>query len=445
MHPGHHRSVCRIVVVGAFCAVAMIAYLSRNCLGVFAADEAFRAEFDATEEQLSDVMTAFFLGYAIFQIPAGYLGQRFGTRIVLTAYAVLWSACTVLLGFSSGLGFLTGAMFANGLAQAGVFPNAARSIADWMPSHRKAIACGFMAAFMSIGGAVATGLTGLLTKYSWDWKTIAFLYSVPGVVWAVVFCVWFRDRPEEHPQVTDSEVDWIRGRSYDADPVDEPADDVPAESTINWAVMLRSKALWLINGQQFFRAAGYIFCATWLPTYLRDQYGVSVGDAGLWASLPLLAVVCGSSLGGLITDLLLQFTGSRAISRKAVAASCLAICGLLTISALAAKTISVAVALIGAGLFFASLAGPCSYAQTMDLAGKQIPVVFGMMNMMGNFGAALCPQLVTRTKDLTGSWDSVLFLFLGIYVAGALCWVFLDTDAVLESDSNQLPKHDRRA
>ena len=414
----------------------MIAYLSRNCLGVFAADESFRAEFNATEEQLSDVMTAFFLGYAIFQIPAGYLGQRFGSRVVLTLYALLWSACTALLGLSSGLGLLTGAMFANGLAQAGVFPNAARSIADWMPSHRKAIACGFMAAFMSIGGAAATALTGVLTKLSWSWQAIVFLYAVPGVVWAVVFCVWFRNRPEDHPQVTESEVDWIRGRSEEG-PIEDSVDDVPKESTINWATMLRSKALWLINGQQFFRAAGYIFCATWLPTYLRDQYGVSVGDAGLWSSLPLLAVVAGSSLGGIVTDLLLEHTGSRAISRKAVAATCLTICGVLTVSALGAKTIPVAVALIGAGLFFASLAGPCSYAQTMDMAGSQIPVVFGMMNMMGNFGAALCPQLVTGTKDLTGSWDSVLYLFLGIYLAGALCWVLLDTDAVLESDDQQ--------
>ena len=70
----------------------------------------------------------------------------------------------------------------------------------------------------------------------------------------------------------------------------------------------------------------------------------------------------------------------------------------------------------------------------MDLAGKQIPVVFGMMNMMGNFGAAVCPQLVTRTAEAAG-WESVLFLFFGIYLGGAICWALIDTEACIESAS----------
>ena len=444
---GAHRSGVRFVVVAAFCVVAATAYLSRNCLGVFAADEAFLAELGASEQQLSNVMTSFFIAYGIFQIPAGWLGQKFGSRIVLTVYAATWSVCTAMLGLGGTAGFLTGAMFAIGAAQAGVVPNAARSISDWMPAHRKAMACGFMAAFMSIGGATANALTGELTERAWTWQSIVFLYSVPGIVWAVVFYIWFRDRPQDHSRVSDAEFHWIRSGlnslttepPADAAPVDDgPADDAPGDTRIDWRSILTSKALWLVNGQQFFRAAGYIFYATWFPTFLRKTYEVSVGDAALLSSLPLLAVVAGSSLGGIITDVLLERTGSRAISRKLLAAACLTICGLLTVSALAAGSLRVAMTLIVAGSFCASLAGPCAYAQTMDLAGKQIPVVFGMMNMLGNFGAALCPQLVTGTVALTGSWQSVLYLFLGIYLAGANCWALLDTDATLGDSRPQI-------
>lgn len=429
----HARTSCRIFVVASFCVVAMIAYLSRNCLSVFAADEAFRAELNVTKDQLSNVMTAFFIAYGIFQIPAGWLGQRYGSRIVLTVYSAAWGLCTVVLGMGSTWGFLAGAMFANGMAQAGVFPNAARSISDWMPGHRKAVACGFMAAFMSIGGAGASAMTGWLSGEGVPWQWIVGAYSVPSLLWAGAFYYWFRDRPAEHPGVNDAELDWISGDTPDSD--SEASRETAARAGIEWRLMLTSKNLWLINGQQFFRAAGYIFFATWFPTYLRETHGVSVKDAGLLSSLPLLAVVLGCSLGGILTDALLQNTGSRAISRKYVAASCLAICGLLTVSAMAAETLRGAMTLISAGSFFAAVAGPCSYAQTMDLAGKQIPVVFGMMNMMGNFGAAVCPQLVTRTVNLTGSWQSVLFLFLLIYLAGAVCWVMLDVDAILEESS----------
>jgi len=443
--PGYAASSSRSIAVALFCAVAAVAYLSRNCLGVFAADEAFRAELNASRQQLSDVMSAFFIAYGVFQIPAAWLGQRFGSRIVLTIYATAWSICTAILGLCGTVGFLTAAMAAIGMAQAGVFPNAARSIADWVPAHRRAVACGFMAAFMSIGGAVASGLTGWLTDFL-SWHGIVLAYSTPGLIWVFVFYHWFRDRPEDHPGVNESELAFIRSesppvlsneRSADVAVVVDTdiRDDTPAVSKstpVNWRGMLTSRALWLINGQQFFRGAGYIFFATWFPTYLRETHGVSVKDAGLLSSLPLLAVVLGCSLGGIMTDWLLERTGSRAISRKLVASLSLAICGVLTVSALWADGLTPAMTLITAGSFFAAVAGPCSYAQTMDLAGKQIPVVFGMMNMMGNFGAAVCPQLVTRTADAAG-WESVLLLFLGIYLGAAICWALVDTEACIES------------
>lgn len=439
-----NMSPVRIGVVAGFCAVASVAYLSRNCLGVFAADEAFRAELNASPQQLSNVMTAFFLAYGVFQIPAGWLGQRFGSRVVLTLYAAVWSISTAILGLGGSVGFLAAAMAAIGTAQAGVFPNAARSISDWMPAHRKAVACGFMAAFMSIGGATASGLTGWLTEY-FSWRAIVVLYSTPGLVWALIFYWWFRDRPEDHPGVNDSELAYIRDEPPGAeragvagDSSEQPVEQAVEQSvekagSINWRVMLTSRALWLINGQQFFRAAGYIFFATWFPTFLRETRGVSLKDSGILSSLPLLAVVLGCSLGGILTDWLLERTNSRVIGRKVVASASLAICGFLTVSALWADGLTMAMTLITAGSFFAAVAGPCAYAQTMDVAGKQIPVVFGMMNMMGNFGAAICPQLVTRFVDATGSWEGVLFIFFGVYLAASLCWAMLDTDATLES------------
>ena len=364
----------QVGVTAGFCLVAAIAYLSRNCLGVFVADPSFQAELGATEKELGVVMSAFFFSYAFFQIPAGWLGQRFGTRTVLT-------------------------------------------VSDWLPAHRRAISCGFMAACMSIGGAVASGLTGKLAGGGMSWQTIVMLYSIPGIVWGVSFGFLFRDRPQ--PQTTERE--------------NSSSNDGPSESPkIDWHRLLTSRVLWFVNGQQFFRAAGYIFYATWFPKYLREVHHVSLPGAGLLASLPLIAVVAGSSLGGILNDVLLERTGSRTIARKYVAVICLTACGLLTLSAMWMQSISAAMTLITCSSFLAAIAGPCSYAQTIDLAGKDVPVVFGIMNMAGNFGAALCPIAVSHLTDFLGSWELLLIFFCGIYLAAALCWVFLDAEATID-------------
>jgi len=465
--PVERASQGRWVAVGAFCMVAAVAYLSRNCLSVFVLDDNFQSQMQASKEELGWAMSSFFLAYAVGQIPAGWLGHRFGSRRMLTVFAAMWSVSTALMGLASGLVMLCLVQAAMGLAQAGVFPNAARSITDWVPVERKALACGLMAACMSVGGAIATGLTGWLAGHDVHWRAIAGMYSIPGLLWAAWFWTWFRDRPEDHPGVNHAERKLIRpdddglpARSPPRPPgtrtpaSEEPQPSSPALAAGNsvepappepvpWMRLLTSWPLWLINGQQFFRAAGYVFFATWFPTYLKETRDVTIVNAGLLGSLPLLAVVAGSSLGGGLTDWLLSRTGSRRISRQLTAVVCLTVCGLLNAATVSAATTTAAMTLFVAASFFAAVAGPCGYAQTMDVAGRQVPVVFGMMNMVGNFGAAACAPVVAWyvkadgsgwSIPIHGSWESVPFLFMGIYFAAATCWALLDPSARIEPD-----------
>lgn len=430
LQPTTHRHYVAIV---AFCAVASVAYLSRNCLGVFAADERFQKELGATEQQLSVVMSSFLLAYAICQIPAGWLGMKLGSRVVLSLFAASWSICTMGMALGSTIVALCVAQAAIGMTQAGVFPNAARSIADWVPIRNRALACGLMASFMSIGGAAAGALTGFLAESGYSWRHVAVLYGFPGLTWAAAFFFWFRDRPEEHRGVNSSELAGIR--EVEPTELTQPTDEATTTAPTDWGRVLKSRALWLINAQQFFRAAGYIFYATWFPKFLRETRGVSLEEAGYLSSLPLLAVVAGCTFGGWLCDYLFRKTKSRKISRRMVASVCLMSCGLLTVSALLPTTTEAAMALITAGSFFAAIAGPCSYAQTIDLAGPRIPVIFGTMNMVGNLGAAVCPPLVTGIVALTGAWEPVLALFFVIYIAAAVCWMFLDVDASIDDRS----------
>lgn len=422
-------------VLAALCAAAAIAYLSRNCIGV--AEEAIRRDLSLSTVQMGWVMAAFYWAYAGFQLPGGWLGHVWGSRRALPILAIAWSAATAAAAPAVGFLSLLAGRVASGAAQAGLFPCSVDSLSHWFPLGGRALACGLLASFMSVGGAVAVALTGWLLDAGMNWRLIFVVFSVPGAVWAAWFFLCFRDRPELHAAVNPAELAIIR---ESAEPPLEKASD--AEST-PWLALLTSRSLWLICGQQFFRAAGYIFYASWFPTFLKETRGVSTAEAGYLTSLPLLAVVVGSPLGGVLVDWVWRRTNSRRLSRQGVAVPSMAGCAALIFAAYFTDDAVTAVMLITAGSFCAALAGPCAYTITIDMGGRHVSTVFATMNMTGNIGAALCPVVVAKFVKLTGDkWEPVLLFFAAVYLAAALCWaglnprgtVFDAADAARETD-----------
>ncbi|MGE3805036.1 MAG: hypothetical protein AB7K24_10225, partial [Gemmataceae bacterium] len=97
-----------------------------------------------------------------------------------------------------------------------------------------------------------------------------------------------------------------------------------------------------------------------------------------------------------------------------------------------------AVAVISAGTFFSAVAGPCAYTITIDMGGKNVPMVFSLMNMAGHVGAVVFPIVVPRLVYWTASWDLVLFVFAGLYVVSALCWALLNPTGTI--GANESPR-----
>ncbi len=438
--------MARYVALAFLCAVASIAYTSRDN-GISVAEKLIRDDLGLTDKQLGIVMGTFLFSYSVFQIPGAWLGQIMGSRRALTLLALVWSAATALMGLATGFVSMMSTRVIIGAAQGGLFPIAANSIAKWIPVERRAIACGSLGSFMSIGGATATALSAVLLELEWmSWRWLFVVFALPGFVWAVWFYRWFRDSPADHRSVNRAELDLISsavktkfaessnaseaGTTANEDrDCGRPVPDSDAQSSgTPWGAMLTSVTMWLICMQQFFRAAGYIFYGTWFPRFLKESRGVDQMESGALASLPLLAVVVGGLVAGAVIDAVYARTGSRRLSRQGIAvAAMLMCCGLISMAYFVqdAKT---AVYLITAGSFCATFAGPCAYTITIDMSGEHIPTVFGTMNTAGNLGAALCPMIVPLVVEATGSWNAVLFFFAGIYLAGAACWMLLDPE-----------------
>jgi len=412
----------RYQVVAALCAAATIAYMCRHWSGV--AEAEVSGDLSLSDAQLSDVMGSFFYTYALFQVPAGLFAQRFGGRTALLVVALLWSLATVLSGLALGYWTLLAAVLFAGAAQAGVFPACVVVVSRWLPISSRVLTCGALGTFMQVGGAVASALTGWLIEQEWSWREVVFLYSAPGVVWALAFYVWYRDHPSDHRRVNAAERALIEETSTEPAGSEQGEEEETPQRT-PWGTILTSVSMWLVCGQQFFRAAGYAFYLTWFPRYLKETRDVTTAESGYLASLPILAFGVGSILGGAFSDWVFRRTGSLQLSRHGVATVCMIVSAALILLAYFATTLHPAMALITAGIFVAGFGGPAGYAITIDLGGKYAPAIFGVMNMSGGFGAALCPSAVTLFVDLTGGWDWLLLLFAGIFAAAALCWFVL--------------------
>src|SRR6516164_7530102 len=153
-------SYVRYIVLTALCVATTIAYIDRGCLGVAADD--IRRDLDLNPKQLGWLLSSFFLTYAVFQIPTAALGHAKGSRWALTVYSGVWSVATGIGALATNLPVLLVSRLGMGMAEAGMIPCAASTIAQWFPSTRRAWASGMLGSFMGIGGALGSALTGLL-------------------------------------------------------------------------------------------------------------------------------------------------------------------------------------------------------------------------------------------------------------------------------------------
>lgn len=419
-------SLTRFVVLTGLCLAASISYVHRNLISVAATT--IRDDLGLSDDQMGWLLSAFFIPYALVQIPSGWLGDRLGSRRALTIFSAAWSLFTGATAIAQGFLGIFCLRLGSGAAQAGIFPASTGTVSRWFPVSAQARSNGALGAFMSVGGALGAASIGYVVT-AIGWRQTFFWYSIPGLIWAAWFYWWFRDRPDDHPSVNAAELALIKkGKSPEADAAEKETPSTP------WALLLSSPAMFWICGQQFFRAAGYMFYASWFPAYLEETRGVSTEQAGLLTSLPLLATVLGSLSGGAVSDAIYQRTGSRALSRQAVAATGMFACSGLVFLAFGIANPMLAVGVITAGTFCAAVAGPCAYTITIDMGGRHVATVFSTMNMSGNIGAVLFPLIVPKVVSYSG-WNSVLILSAGIYMGAGLCWLFFNAQGDVFSQS----------
>jgi sugar phosphate permease len=411
----------RYFVLAALCLITTINYIQRNSLG--GAETTVRADLHLRMEDTGQAMGAFFLTYALCQVPSGWLADRWGGRRALTVFAASWSVVMALTALARSGGELTAARGAMGVLQAGIFPCCTMILALWYPSTQRGFATAMLNSCMVLGSVFAPWLTArLIGPLGWRW--LFFVYALPGLAWAAWFAVWFRDRPRQHGGVNPAELALIEPSSPQADAI-----AAKPSAPVSWKILL-SWTLFLICVQQFCRAGALRFFDQWLPTYLQEGRGLSKEDANQWTSYLAWAGVIGGPIGGILSDWVLARSGSRRLARQGVAIASLLIC--LFVYALAYRIADVggAVRVAALGLGIMTFSAPIAYALTMDMGERRLGLIFATMNMAGNLGAWAFTSYIPLVVRWRG-WDAALFVFAGMHVVAVVCWVAINPNGVI--------------
>lgn len=419
----------RYLVLALLALAPASAYLTRV---ISSANTTIAAEFGASDEVMGDVMAGFALGYFVSQIPGGMLASSWGVRRTLPLISLAWSLCAFLSTFAASPKELWMARVAIGVAQAGLVPCCAQVLSQWFPVSRRGIASSVMTGAMQLGGITATELTARLLG-PLGWRGALQTYSATGAVWAVVFFLWFRNRPDEHSRVNLAERQLIAFRRETEST--SVAGEAATRPTIQNRLLLllpffASLSVWAFFFQAVFRAYAYEFFTTWCPAFLEKAYGLSKIEAASLTTLPLWTLGIGSLVSGYIVDAVMVRTGSRWLSRSGLAFCGLALCGACFAAATWIVNPRWVMVVIALGALLASVSGPATWAAAMDLGGRRAAVLAGAMNMMGNIGAYYCPKqvglLFVSIENSAGNWNLVLWLFAGVNFVAALAWIFVN-------------------
>lgn len=434
----------RFGVLGFACSLALVTYLDRICI-MSVKDDMVR-DLGLTELQMGWVFSAFTLGYLLFEVPGGWMGDVWGARSVLTRIVLWWSAFTALTGcvwnFSVGTaapwdviggGFLMLVLvrFLFGCGEAGAFPNLARVVGSWFPFHERGLAQGAIWTCARLGGAVAPFLTGGLAALV-GWRKAFFALGILGLAWCTVFYVWFRNRPAEHPGCNAAERELIEAGPYSGG-------GHAAHGWPPWRSLLFNVNVWALSLAGAGVSFGWYFYATWQLTFLKEVHHVSDRTAELLAGLPFLTGAAGALIGGTLSDLLVRRIGRR-WGRSLIGFVGFGGAGVCVVAAGMVSNTYLAVTLLSLATFINDMAVPVIWAAGTDIGGRYAGTVCGIMNMMGGLGPIVSQPLIPVWRTAYG-WPVALAILASAWFIAAAAWLPIDASKRLVPEEEEDARH----
>ncbi|HUR56186.1 MAG TPA: MFS transporter [Opitutaceae bacterium] len=423
---GHYRwMICALLLFAA-----TINYIDRQVIGIL--KPTLTEQFGWGDERIyAGIVFSFQLAYAIGMLAAGRIIDRIGLRLGFTIFIVIWSLAAVGHGFAHklpdfnlpalvisekfGFAFLTlsGAAagfalmrFLLGLGEAGNFPAAIKTVAEWFPKKERALATGIFNSGTNIGALLSPLVVPWLTLH-WGWEWAFILTGGLGFLW--IFWWWAAYRtPEHHPRVSPAELAYIRS---------DPPDTV---APVKWAKLLGHRQTWAFALGKFLTDPIWWLYLFWIPDFLNREYKLDLKSIGLPLVVIYLLADVGSIGGGWISSRLLKIGWTPNKARKTAMLIC-ALCVVPIIFATKAANLWVAVILVGVAAAAHQGWSANLFTLTSDMfPRKAVGSVVGIGGMSGAVGGMVLALIVGEVLQRTGKYDILWIIAASAYLVALL-------------------------
>lgn len=404
------RTHVRWIVCGLMWAAIAINFIDRTTLAI--ATPHIMQDLSITTEEMGMVMSAFFLCYALLQIPAGFVSEKFGQRKALGMSVLWWSIATALTGLATGFKSILGMRMILGVGEAGAYPSNAAITRKWFPKSERATVGGIFDSGQKFGGAFGIPiLTWLMIQIGWR-GTFAIL-GVLGIIWAIVWFAFFKDDPAKNKHVNAAELAYIKS-GQDTDETSNKA--MPCK----WYELLKFRNMQAMCIGFFATNYSSYFFITWLPMYLMKDRGLSFAQMGFAASLPLLCGAIVEVIAGWSSDKIVS-SGKFSLTKTRKMFLCGGLILASTIGfAAVTESIYVTLFLLCCAKSGTVIAASQTWAIPSEIAPRNMTgIVAGIQNCVANFGGVVGPIVTGFIVGATGHFEFAM-LFTALLLLGAV-------------------------
>lgn len=405
--------------------LSAVAFLDRTNISI--AGLQIGKQYGLSNQELGWIFSSFLIGYAGFQIPAGWLSARYGPRSVLTIGVLLWgviTAATALLpsALEHALLFLVAIRFALGASESVVYPAANQFVSRWVPLRERGFINGLIFAGVGAGSGLTPPLLNwMITRYTW--RSAFWFSAILGFIAALVWWRMSRDTPRQHPAMSSRELREIeRGLNIPAATSDE-------KPVIFWrAIFKRRDLLALICGYFSFGYIAWIFFS-WFYIYMTQARGMNLRSSANFAMLPFLSMTAFCLLGGALSDTLTKRWGLHT-GRCRLAAASLSATAIFLVAGAYARGPQLAAIILAGGAGALYISQSSFWSVSVEIAGSNSGVFSSIINMGGQIGGAVTASLTPWIAQRYG-WTMSFSIAAALAVLSSLCWLTVRPDVPL--------------
>lgn len=394
----------------------IVAYVDRANLSVAIGD--IKGEFGISTAMQGIILGAWVWTYAAFQLPAGWLVDKFGARFTYAAAITWWSLCTAAVSMVRGVGGLMGLRLLLGIGEAPLMPASAKVVAEWFPKKERGFASGLYGGGSEAGAALSVPLVAML-MLAMGWRGTFAVCGAMGVAIALLW-IWLYRRPGQHKWANAAEVEYVRSDSRQEDDEQEKA------ATIPWRQLFRFRTVWGLFFGYICRNFLNYFFITWYPTYLISSEGFSTLDLAKYGAIPAFVAIFANFGGGAFSDWLVRRNLSLAKARKIPIVIGTLAAGGIGLTALTSSPM-MAIVFLTIGFAGSSFASAAILSLPIDVApgAGNVSSIYAIQNTGSQIGGLLSPIVIGFLLAATGTFVVPLLLMSVLCLIGVCIYVFV--------------------